>query len=340
MNNLALGQYVNKDSIIHKLDPRTKICSLIVLMIGVFLIPNPTKCSNPMYSFIALGAFGIFVLAVILMSKISLIKYLKSLKQSLFLMLFTFVIQLFTKRGDGDLIVNSEMYYSICSILIVVTIFVIFFIVRKYLPWKMFIFLCLIALSVWIFTIDFSKLFAGGGFNHNFGQNALKMYKAGLYTGIFFTGRVMLIILLSTTLTLTTKPTDLTSGLEWLLHPLTYLKINVSIFAMMISLALRFIPTLFNETQKILKAQASRGVDLKEGNLKSQISQIISLLVPMFVISYKRAEDLADAMEARAYIPGEKRTRILKMKFRASDWISMVLVHLIFAGLITWSILV
>ena len=305
-NNLALGQYVNKDSVIHRLDPRTKICSLILLMIGVFLIPNPSKYSNPIYPFIALGAFGVFTLVVILLSKVSLIKYLKSLKQIIFLMMFTFIIQLFTKHGNDITIVDTRIYYSVWSILIV------------------------IALSVYIFTIDFGN---------SFGSNALKLYRDGLYTGIFFTARVMLIILLSTSLTLTTKPTDLTSGLEWLLHPLTFLHINVSIFAMMISLALRFIPTLFNETQKILKAQASRGVDLKEGNLKSQISQIISLLVPMFVISYKRAEDLADAMEARAYIPGEKRTRILKMKFRASDWISMVLVHVIFIGLIVWSCL-
>lgn len=327
MNNLALGQYVNKDSVIHRLDPRTKICSLIVLMIGVFLIPNPTKYSSPLYPFIALGAFGVLTLIVILLSKVSLIKYLKSLKQIIFLMMFTFIIQLFTKHGSEVTIVDTRMYYSVWSILIVVALLVLFFVVRKWLPCKMLIFMGVIALSVYIFTIDFGN---------SFGSNALKLYRDGLYTGIFFTARVMLIILLSTTLTLTTKPTDLTSGLEWLLHPLTFLHINVSIFAMMISLALRFIPTLFNETQKILKAQASRGVDLKEGNLKSQISQIISLLVPMFVISYKRAEDLADAMEARAYIPGEKRTRILKMKFRASDWITMVLVHIIFIALIVW----
>ena len=131
--------------------------------------------------------------------------------------------------------------------------------------------------------------------------------------------RIFLVIMLSTVLTLTTKPTDLTSAIEWYLHPLTYLKINVSIFAMIISLALRFIPTLFNETGKILKAQSSRGVDFKEGTLKQQIGQIISLLIPMLVISFKRAADLADAMEARGYIPGAPRSRLNVMKFRLSD---------------------
>ena len=92
---------------------------------------------------------------------------------------------------------------------------------------------------------------------------------------------------------------------------------------MMISIALRFIPTLFNETNKILKAQASRGVDFNEGKFMEQVKQIVSLLIPMFVISIKRAEDLADAMEARGYIPGEKRTKLVKMKFKAFDYITI-----------------
>ena len=89
----------------------------------------------------------------------------------------------------------------------------------------------------------------------------------------------------------------------------------------MISIALRFIPTLINEASKILKAQASRGVDFVEGRLKDKINQIIALLIPMFVIAYKRAEDLAYAMEARGYIPGEKRTKISELKYKVSDWL-------------------
>ena len=129
----------------------------------------------------------------------------------------------------------------------------------------------------------------------------MHIYESGIVHGSFLVLRVFVIILASTTLTLTTKPTDLTNAIEWILKPLEKIKIKTSIFAMMISIALRFIPTLFNETNKILKAQASRGVDFNEGKFREQIKQIVSLLVPMFVISIKRAEDLADAMEARGY---------------------------------------
>src|SRR5690606_12025828 len=100
-------------------------------------------------------------------------------------------------------------------------------------------------------------------------------------------------------LTLTTKPTDLNNGLESVLSPLEKIGLKTSILAMMISIALRFIPTLINEADRILKAQASRGVDFKEGNIGQKVVQIISLLIPMFIVSFKRAEELANAMEAR-----------------------------------------
>lgn len=135
-------------------------------------------------------------------------------------------------------------------------------------------------------------------------------------------------------MTLTTKPTDMTNAIEWLLKPLELIKIKTSIFAMMISIALRSIPTLFNETNRILKAQASRGVDFNEGKLHEQAGQIISLLIPMFVISIKRAEDLADAMEARGYIPGAKRTRLVKMQFKVLDYILLIVMLCLFVLLI------
>ena len=112
------------------------------------------------------------------------------------------------------------------------------------------------------------------------------------------------------------------------------LKIKTSIFAMIISIALRFIPTLFNETNKILKAQASRGVDFNEGKLTEQIGQIISLLIPMFIISIKKADDLADAMEARGYVPGAKRTRLTQMKFKISDFLVLGIILILFVLLI------
>lgn len=330
MNNIALGQYVDRNSIIHHLDPRTKFISLIIMMVAVFLIPSPLKTSDPIIPFIALGVVGMIIIAIVLLTKISVFKFLKSIKQIFFLLLITFTVQLLTPSNDGITIVAKNLHISWQSILIIVSLFIIFIMLRKYLPFKMLIFLGLVILSIYILTIPIGTAFS---------NPTIKIYQKGLYSGAFFVLRIFLVIMLSTVLTLTTKPTDLTSALEWILHPLTYLKINVSIFAMLISLALRFIPTLFNESQKILKSQASRGVDFKEGNLKSQINQIIALLIPMFVIAYKRALDLADAMEARAYIPGEKRTKINKMHFRISDYFSFLLVIAIISFVIIWRVI-
>ena len=162
----------------------------------------------------------------------------------------------------------------------------------------------------------------------------LNIYAEGLISGSFIILRVLTLIVFSTILTLTTKPTELNNAIESLLSPLELLHIKTSVFAMMVSIALRFIPTLFLEADKILKAQASRGVDFNEGNLKSKISQIISLLVPMFVVSFKKADELAIAMEARGYIPGEKRTKINEMKLRVSDYIWLGLYLLIFMSYI------
>ena len=125
----------------------------------------------------------------------------------------------------------------------------------------------------------------------------------------------MLMIIITTVLTATTKPRDLTLGIEDLLQPFQRFHLPSHEIAMMISIALRFIPTLIEETQRIMRAQASRGVDLKEGKLKEKIMAVLSLIVPLFVSAFQRAEELANAMEARGYCPGRTRTRykILKM---------------------------
>ncbi len=329
MNNLAFGQYVDRNSVIHKLDPRCKIISLIILMVAVFLIPSPLDEELPYLPFIALGIYLLFLLIIILLTKISIIRYLKSLKQIVFLMLFAFIIQILTPSQDLITFVDTTLNISIINILIVLLLLIAFFTFNKYLPNKLLIFLGLVVLSIYILTLNLGTPLTTINF---------KLYQTGLYTGCFFFARVLLIIMLSTILTLTTKPTDLTSAIEWLLHPLTFLKINVSIFAMIISLALRFIPTLFNETQKILKAQASRGVDFKEGNLKSQITQIISLLIPMFVISFKRAADLADAMEARGYIPGATRTKLNVMKHHFNDVVAYFITCVVLVLIIIWKV--
>ncbi len=131
---------------------------------------------------------------------------------------------------------------------------------------------------------------------------------------------------------------DINQGLEWLLSPLKLFKIPVGIFAMLVSLTLRFIPTLMSESKKIMNAQASRGVDFNEGSLKDKVNQIISLLIPMFVISFKRAEDLSNAMEARGYIIGAKRTKLDELKLRWRDYLALTIVLALF-GLVIWSMI-
>lgn len=331
MNNIALGQYIDRKSLIHKLDPRTKIIALILLMVATFLIPEPViGDSLPIYyPFIAIGVLFSIIIVVVILSKISVFKYLKSIKQIFFLLIFSFIINLLSNK-EGNVILTLNFNFSFINIGITILLFVLFIVFRKYIPIKVVVLALLFVLSIYILGIDF-------GFTFN--SFTKDIYSQGLYSASFICLKIFIAILLSTILTLTTKPTDLTNGLEWLLHPLTWIKINVSIFAMMISLALRFIPTLFNETNKILKAQSSRGVDFKEGKFFEQIAQIISLLIPMFVISYKRAEDLADAMEARGYIPGEKRTKINVLKFKFFDYFGILVSNAILALIIVWRVL-
>ena len=317
MNNIVFGQYIYKDSAVHKMDPRSKLAILFILMIGVFLIP--------MNNFILLLISSLIPIIAIIFSKISLFKYLKSLKQIAFIMIFSFVIQLLTSK-TGTIIYTFPINLTYINILIGVLALILFFIVRKYLPFKLIIFMLLLVGIIYMLRYPIY-----GNVIKNLNWD---IYDTGLINGSFLVARVFVIIIASTTLTLTTKPTDLTNAIEWYLKPLEALKIKTSIFAMMISIALRFIPTLFNETNKILKAQASRGVDFNEGKFTEQVKQIVSLLIPMFVISIKRAEDLADAMEARGYIPGEKRTKLVEMKFKFVDYLSMFIVTLLFILLI------
>ena len=145
------------------------------------------------------------------------------------------------------------------------------------------------------------------------------IYDQGLNLGFFMSIRLVIIVLISTLLTLTTKPSDLTLALESLFNPFKKIGLPVSELALMISIALRFVPTLFEETQKILKAQASRGVDISEGKFKDKIMQLISLLVPLFILSFKRADELANAMEVRGYVPGRARTSINRLCWKLSD---------------------
>jgi energy-coupling factor transport system permease protein len=145
-------------------------------------------------------------------------------------------------------------------------------------------------------------------------------------------------ISLTTILTTTTKPLDLTYGLESLMSPLKRVKFPAHEIAMTISIALRFIPTLLEEADKIIKAQASRGVDLAEGKLKDKITALISLIIPLFISSFQRSEELANAMEARGYDPAGVRTRYRILALKRRDVIALIIGVLIMTASIIFSL--
>jgi len=141
----------------------------------------------------------------------------------------------------------------------------------------------------------------------------------GIIQGLTISLRFMLLILMTSLLTLTTTPIEITDAIEFLLQPLNKIKFPVHELALMMSISLRFIPTLMQETDKISKAQASRGVDFRTGKIRDRIRAIIPLLVPLFVSAFKRAEELAMAMEARGYQGGEGRTKLRALTYRTRD---------------------
>lgn len=163
------------------------------------------------------------------------------------------------------------------------------------------------------------------------------LYLEPILRTVYIVIRMLLMISVTTLLTSTTKPLDLTFGIESLLSPLKIIKFPYHETAMIITLALRFIPTIMEETQKIIKAQASRGVDLQEGKLREKISAVISLLVPLLLSQIQRAGELSDAMEARGYDTSKKRTRYRKLHITYRDFVASfvciaILVGVIFLG--------
>ena len=263
MNNVTLGKYLPLDSFVHKLDPRIKICIMVVLMVAVFL-----PCG-----FWGHAIVGGFLLIALVASKISVKYVYKSFKPIIFTMLFLLVINVLVIK-TGDVLIDL-------------------------------------------------------GF--------ISIYTDAIIQTLYIAIRLLLMIVVTTLLTATTKPLDLTLGIEDLLTPFEKLGMRTHDLAMMISLALRFIPSLLEEAQRILKAQASRGVDIENGNFKEKISAILSLIVPLFVSCFQRADDLADAMEARGYIVGGKRVRYKQLHLNWKDVITLcaslvLLVFLIVVG--------
>ncbi|MHC5252829.1 FAD export ECF transporter transmembrane subunit FmnA [Listeria kieliensis] len=184
-----------------------------------------------------------------------------------------------------------------------------------------------------LFTVIMQMLFTSGGVIY-FEFGPFRISSFGIINGIYVFIRFTLIIILSTVITLTTTPMDLTDAIEYLLRPLKYLKVPVADIALMITVALRFIPTLMEETDKIMKAQRARGIEFGEGNLFEQMKVVVPIFIPLFVSSFNRAEDLADAMEVRGYDGGKGRTKFRLLHWHWIDLIALVIFVVLTAVLI------
>lgn len=168
---------------------------------------------------------------------------------------------------------------------------------------------------------------------------SIEIYSDAIRQSVIIVVRLLLIITLTTILTSTTKPLDLTLGIESILHPLKRFHFPCHELAMMISIALRFIPDLLEEAKRIMKAQASRGVDFEEGKLSEKIKAMISLIIPLFISAFQRAEDLANAMESRNYNPEAKRTRYKQLSWKASDTIALIFTMIVCISVISMSVI-
>ena len=188
------------------------------------------------------------------------------------------------------------------------------------------------------FLFVFNLFFIKTG-NVVFTIGPVSIYDNAIMQSLYIFIRLILIIIMTTILTATTKPLDLTLGIEHLLSPFKKIGFPTHEVAMMISIALRFIPTLLEETQRIMKAQASRGVDFSEGSVKEKIMSIVSLIIPLFISAFQRAEDLANAMESRNYNPEAKRTRYKQLKWKFNDTLSLSVVLMVSAAVIVLSVL-
>jgi energy-coupling factor transport system permease protein len=153
----------------------------------------------------------------------------------------------------------------------------------------------------------------------------LRIESEGLYTGTFMASRILLLIMFTSLLTLTTSPLQLTDGIEYILKPLKKIGVPASEISMMMTIALRFIPTLMEEAEKIMKAQKARGADFESGNLIQRAKNLIPLLVPLFISAFRRADELALAMESRCYQGGKKRTRLHIMEIKRRDIIAIII---------------
>lgn len=302
---VVIGQYIPANSWVHRLDPRTKLVGLILLIVSTFLIQELTTMLGMLVA----------VLVLFASSNIPLKRFFKGIAPLLFLLTFTVVFQLLLNR-QGELLYQTSGYLGWQQSVLIVAIIVLYQLLKRVIRFRFAMFVASLVAVFYVIQLEFAAAWL---------TFDIAVYQGGAVFALFLVTRIVILITLSSLLTLTTKPTDLNNGLEEVMKPLRRFKIPTNEIAMMIAIALRFIPTLLDEANKIMKAQSSRGVDFSEGTLRQKVTQIISLLIPMFIISFKRADDLANAMEARGYAPGRVRSKYVKFQMQFPDYLLLVL---------------
>ena len=258
---MTIGQYFPANSLIHKIDPRTKLVSVILYMIMIFIVKE----------LLSFAIVAVFTVTVIVLSKVPFRYYFKGLKPILIIMVFTSLINLFLTGG--------KVIYTL-----------------PFLGW----------------TIT----------------------DEGLKLSVFMVLRLSFLLIGTSVLTFTTSPVTLTDGMENLLRPFSKIGVPSHEIAMMMTIAIRFIPTFAEEADKIKKAQSARGADFTSGSLLSRAKAMIPILVPLFVGAFRRADELATAMEARCYRGGEGRTSLKKLTLALRDYLAFALMALILTSVI------
>jgi energy-coupling factor transport system permease protein len=261
LRGLSFGQYVPVESIVHRLDPRTKILATLVLAVVVFVV----------HGFAGLGALAVLIALLVLASRIPPGYVLRGLRPIFWLIILTVVLQIFFGQEGGHPV---------------------------------------------------------------FHRGPITITRENLTLGLFYGARFALLVLATSLMTFTTSPVELTDGLERLLRPFRRIGVPAHELALMMTIAIRFIPTLAEETDKIMKAQMARGADFTRGNIVQRGRALVPLLVPLFVSAFRRAESLALAMEARGYRGGDQRTRMTELVLRPRDYAAFAVLVLV-AALLT-----
>ena len=248
LKDITLGQYFPGQSVIHRLDPRTKLTMLVVYIVALFLAEG----------WVSYGLVFVFLAVVIRLSTIPLKSILRGMKPLVMILIFTGVLNLFFTQ-DGEVLVKF-----------------------------------------WVLTVT----------------------SGGLSRALMMMARILMLISGTFLLTYTTSPIALTDGLEALMNPLKKVGVPVHELSMMMCIALRFIPTLIEETDKIMSAQKARGADFESGSLTDRAKALIPILVPLFISAFRRADELATAMECRCYQGGAGRTKMKQLHYHREDFLS------------------